>query len=120
MARPRGSMRRWVLAGGLAGALAAVRPATAIECTLLLGLFQQGASDAEIASVTGASLSVVNECRRELRRPVFVGPTGLPPVGAAGAPPAGAAGPPPVGAAGRPPAGAAGPPPVGRELRRLP
>ena len=92
--------------------------------------------DAEIAAITGLSTNSVGACRRELSRPLGVGPAGAPPaaavgpppvnapgrppIGAAGVPPAGAAGAPPVGAAGAPPAGAAGAPPVGRDIKRLP
>jgi len=94
--------------------------ARAQDCTSLLSLFQQGLSDADIARATGLPTNSVASCRRDLQRPIVVGPAGPPPLGAAGPPPVGAAGPPPVGAAGRPPLGAAGPPPVSREVKRLP
>jgi len=119
----------------LAGAVTAA-PVAAQECVALLPLFQQGRGDAEIAAITGLSTNSVGACRRELSRPLGVGPAGAPPaaavgpppvnapgrppIGAAGVPPARAAGAPPVGAAGAPPAGAAGAPPVGRDIKRLP
>ncbi len=108
----------------------------AVDCMSLLGLFQQGGSDEEIAAYTNLPLAVVRSCREELSRPLPAGPAGVPPMNAVGAPPAGAAGkppfgavgPPPAGAAGKPPLGAAGPPPhgaagpppVGGSLQRLP
>lgn len=90
------------------------------DCMALLPLFQRGLSDPEIAAETQLPFAVVESCRRELSRPLPVGPAGAPPMGAVGAPPAGAAGRPPLGAAGPPPMGAAGPPPVGRDVQRLP
>ncbi|GIW45991.1 MAG: hypothetical protein KatS3mg077_3273 [Candidatus Binatia bacterium] len=95
-------------------------PAHANDCMVLLPLFQRGLSDADIAAETQLPFAVVESCRRELSRPLPVGPAGAPPMGAPGAPPAGAAGRPPMGAAGQPPMGAAGPPPVGRDVQRLP
>jgi len=94
--------------------------ASAQDCTAFLNLFQQGLSDQQIAGATGLTTNDVAACRRQLQRPIVVGPQGPPPVGAAGPAPRRAAGPPPVGAAGPPPVGAAGPPPVGREIKRLP
>ncbi len=94
-------------------------PASA-DCNALLPLFQQGGSVAQVAQATGLSFAEVDLCRRELSRPVYVGPAGAPPLNAAGAPPLGAAGRPPMGAAGAPPIGAAGPPPLGRDVRRRP
>jgi hypothetical protein len=94
--------------------------ARAQNCTSLLSLFQQGLSDADIAQAAGWHTNSVAACRRDLQRPIVVGPSGAPPVGAAGPAPGNAAGPPPRGAAGPPPIGAAGPPPVGREVKRLP
>lgn len=94
--------------------------ARAQDCTSLLSLFQQGLSDGDIAQATGLRTNNVAACRRELQRPIFVGPAGAPPVGAAGPAPGKAAGPAPRGAAGPPPVGAAGPPPAGREVKRLP
>lgn len=94
--------------------------ARAQDCTTLLSMFQQGRSDGAIAQVTGLTRNDVARCRRELQRPIVVGPEGPPPVGAAGPAPRNPAGPPPRGAAGPPPVGAAGPPPVGREIKRLP
>jgi hypothetical protein len=132
----------WV--GTLFVAVAWTSPAHAQGCSSLLGLFQQGGKDADIARATGLRVSDVAACRRQLSRPIIVGPEGPPPVdaagppprraagpppvgaagppprGAAGPPPFGAAGPPPGGAAGPPPGGAAGPPPVGREVKRIP
>lgn len=94
-------------------------PAQATDCMTLLPLFQQGGSDAQIAQYTGLPFAVVQSCRGELTRPIYVGPAGAPPAGAAGPPPVGAAGRPPLGAAGPPPMGAAGAPPVGRDVQRL-
>lgn len=112
----------------VAGVVALGSPARAQDCTALLDMLQQGLGSAEIARITGLPVNSVEECRRELSRPIRVGPAGPPPLGAAGPPPLGAAGPPPrgaagpppFGAAGPPPFGAAGPPPVGRDVKRLP
>ncbi len=126
MAEHRQRNRKWtVLAALLAAAVVGSGVATmarAESCALLLGAFQQGASDEEIAQATGFAVNDVSGCRRELSRPIFVGPSGVPPVGAAGVPPRGSAiGPPPSGSAvGPPPIGGPGPAPVGREVRRLP
>ncbi|MCX8071329.1 MAG: hypothetical protein N3C12_02590 [Candidatus Binatia bacterium] len=95
-------------------------PLLANDCVILLPLFQQGLSDAEIAAQTRLPFAVVESCRRELSRPLPAGPAGVPPAGAVGPPPGGAAGRPPSGAAGPPPFGAPGPPPVGRDIQRLP
>ena len=94
--------------------------AQAQDCPSLLGLFQQGRSDVEIARRMGLTTNDVAFCRSQLQRPIVVGPEGAPPVGAVGPVPRGAAGPAPRGAAGPPPLGAAGAPPVGREVKRLP
>ena len=94
--------------------------ARAQDCSALLSLFQQGRSTVEIARATGMTGNEVEACRRQLRRPTFVGPQGPPPLGAVGPAPRNAAGPPPVGAAGPPPFGAAGAPPVGHDVKRLP
>jgi hypothetical protein len=94
--------------------------ARAQDCSALLSLFQQGRSTAEIARATGMTRHDVKACRQQLRRPIFVGPQGPPPLGAVGPAPRNAAGPPPLGAAGPPPFGAAGPPPVGHDVKRLP
>lgn len=107
-------------AAGIGVALLLASTSTArADCMTLLPLFQQGGGAAEIAQLTGLPFAQVESCRRELSRPIVIGPDGAPPVGAAGPPPVGAAGPPPVGAMGRPPVGAAGPPPVGHVVRRL-
>ena len=90
------------------------------DCTAFLSLFQQGLTDAQVAGAAGITTNDAAACRRQLQRPIVVGPQGPPPVGAAGPAPRNAAGPPPRGAAGPPPIGAAGPPPVGREVKRLP
>ncbi len=111
------------LGAGLAMVLITVIAASeayATDCMVLLGAFQQGRSNVEIGRMSGLTATEVQDCRRELSRPIFVGPDGAPPVGAAGPAPRNAAGPPPIGAAGAPPSGAAGPPPVGREVKRLP
>jgi len=97
-----------------------VTAARAQDCVSLLDLFQQGRSVVEISRLTGLTTTDVADCRRELSRPIHVGPAGPPPLGAAGPAPRGAAGRPPIGAAGAPPIGAAGPPPIGRDVRRLP
>lgn len=123
MIESQGRIRIWglLLAGAaLAASVTFVGVARAQECTTLLGLFQQGLSNVEIARATGWPSNNVASCRSALQRPIIVGPAGAPPVGAAGPAPRNAAGPPPVGAAGPPPVGAAGPPPVGHEVRRLP
>jgi hypothetical protein len=104
----------------LTAAASAPGGAHATDCGSLLGLFQAGRSTVEIARMTGLSSTQVQDCRRELSQPVFVGPEGAPPLGAAGPPPRNAVGPPPLGAAGPPPLGAAGPAPRGREVKRLP
>jgi hypothetical protein len=90
------------------------------DCGPLLSLFQQGRNTTEISRITGMPRNQVEGCRRELSKPIFVGPEGSPPLGAVGPAPKRAAGPPPVGAAGPPPLGAAGPPPLGRKVKRLP
>ena len=95
-------------------------PARAQDCALLLDLFQQGFSTTEIARNTGLTVNQAEACRRELSRPIFIGPPGPPPLNAPGPPPRNAPGPPPLGAAGPPPLGAAGPPPVGWDVKRLP
>jgi hypothetical protein len=120
--RTRVRTRRLVLAFGvtLTVSVGLAGTARAQECTAFLNLFQQGLSDRQIAGATGLTTNDVAACRRQLQRPIVVGPEGPPPVGAAGSAPRRAAGPPPVGAAGPPPVGAAGPPPVGREVKRLP
>jgi len=104
----------------LATAAATPDGARATDCSSLLGLFQAGRSNVEIARMTGLPSTQVQDCRRELSQPVFVGPEGAPPVGAVGPAPRKAAGPPPLGAAGPPPVGAAGPAPRGRDVKRLP
>jgi hypothetical protein len=109
-----------VIVVALAALLWAESAARAADCVALLPLFQRGGSDAQVAEATGLPFAAVSSCRRELSRPVYVGPAGAPPMGAAGPPPMGAAGRPPMGAAGAPPMGAAGPPPVGRDVKRLP
>jgi hypothetical protein len=115
-------LRFWAcsLLGGALLVLLAVGIAVAQDCTALLGLFQQGMNSADIARMTGLTVSQVELCRGNLSQPAVVGPQGPLPLGAAGPPPLGAAGPPPVGAAGPSvgavgpmPGGAAGPPPVG-------
>jgi hypothetical protein len=118
--RTIGSWGLWLAGVTMAASVTFVGIAPAQECTTLLSLFQQGLSNVEIARSTGWTTNNVAACRRELQRPIIVGPAGAPPVGAAGPAPRNAAGPPPVGAAGPPPVGAAGPPPVGHEVRRLP
>ena len=120
--RTRVRTRRLVLAFGvtLTVSVGFAGMARAQDCTAFLNLFQQGLSDRQIAGATGLTTNDVAACRRQLQRPIVVGPEGPPPVGAAGSAPRRAAGPPPVGAAGPPPVGAAGPPPVGREVKRLP
>ena len=123
MVESQGRIRSWalLLAGvAVAVSVTSVGVARAQECTTLLSLFQQGLNDVEIARSTGWTSNNVAACRRQLQRPIIVGPQGAPPVGAAGPAPRNAAGPPPVGAAGPPPVGAAGPPPVGHEVKRLP
>ena len=111
----------WVFPGLLTVTLLAMSSvAHGQDCVPLLSLFQQGRSTTEISKVTGFTRNQVEGCRRELTKPIFVGPDGSPPLGAVGPAPKRAAGPPPVGAAGPPPLGAAGPPPVGREVKRLP
>jgi len=115
-----GTWGRWLAGVTLAASVTFVGVARAQECTTLLSLFQQGLSNVEIARSTGWTSNNVAACRRELQRPIIVGPEGPPPVGAAGPAPRNAAGPPPRGAAGPPPVGAAGAPPVGREVKRLP
>jgi len=107
-----GSWRLWLAGVTMAASLALAGAARAQECTTLLSLFQQGLGNVEIARRTGWTTNNVAACRRELQRPIVVGPAGAPPVGAAGPAPGNAAGPPPV--------RAAGPPPVGHEVRRLP
>ena len=97
-----------------------VAPATAQFCESLLGPMQQGLSDREIAGLADLPVHVVRNCRRDLQRPIHIGPEGSPPVNAAGAPPRGAAGPAPRNPAGPPPVGAAGAPPVGRDIQRVP
>lgn len=91
-------------------------------CSSYIGLYQQGATDAQVARLTGLSVSEAAFCRRVLSEPIYIGPAGPPPVNAAGRPPGpNAAGPPPgPNAVGPPPGGAAGPPPVGRDVRRIP
>ena len=113
------------LAGGMLGIVLATHlcasEVAAQDCTPLLSMFQAGRSTAEIAQITGLTTNEVDFCHQQLRRPVFIGPAGAPPVGAPGPAPRNAAGPPPSGnAVGPPPVGAAGPPPVGRDIRRLP
>jgi hypothetical protein len=100
--------------------LISANPAAAQYCESLLGPMQRGLSDREIARAADLPLHVVRNCRRDLQRPIRVGPDGSPPVGSAGPPPVGAAGPAPFGSAGPPPGGAAGAPPVGREIQRVP
>ncbi len=113
-------MTRGAAVVAVAGMLSAAAVASAQDCTSLLPLFQRGGSDEEIAHGTGLNINDVRWCRRELSRPIEVGPAGVPPAGAAGPPPAKAAGQPPMGAAGPPPMGAAGAPPGGRTIKRLP
>jgi hypothetical protein len=116
----------WTLGGALvwgvitAAVLSCAAPAPAQDCTPLLGLFQQGRNTTEISRMTGLNRNQVESCRKELSKPIYVGPAGAVPLGAVGPGPRNAAGPPPVGAAGPPPVGAAGAPPVGREVKRLP
>jgi hypothetical protein len=86
----------------------------------LLAPMQQGLSDREISRLADLPVNVVRNCRRDLQRPIRVGPDGYPPLNAPGAPPLGAAGPAPRNPAGPPPGGAAGPPPVGRDIQRVP
>lgn len=117
---PIGSGRMTLALAVVTAGLFCAVPARGQDCGFLLGLFQQGLSTTEIARGTGLGTNEVEACRRELRRPIFVGPQGPPPLNAAGPPPKNAPGPPPLGAAGRPPLGAAGPPPVGHDVRRLP
>ena len=112
--------RGLVAAGALAAMFGFAATAEAQDCTTLLSAFQQGLSAAQIARMTGLTTNDVERCRRQLSRPIFVGPAGAPPVNAAGPPPRNPAGPPPLGAAGPPPVNAAGPPPVGHEVKRLP
>jgi len=122
--------KRWTwTARGLVGTVAVVAAllvcsaaADAQYCSSYLGLYQQGASDAQVARLTGLSVSEASFCRRVLSEPVYIGPAGAPPVNAAGRPPGpNAAGPPPgPNTVGPPPSGAAGPPPVGRSVQRLP
>jgi hypothetical protein len=95
-------------------------PAAAQFCESLLGPMQQGLSDREIASLSDLPLHVVRNCRRDLQRPIHIGPEGSSPLNAAGGPPRGAAGPAPRNPAGPPPVGAAGAPPVGRDIQRVP
>lgn len=87
-------------------------PVAAQSCRRLLGAFQAGLSDAEIADRSGWSVGAVAGCRRQLSRTTVVprmgNPVGPPPHGAVGPPPSGAVGPPPSGAVGPPPAGALG------------
>jgi hypothetical protein len=108
-------LRFWAcsLVGGAFWVLLAAGTAVGQDCTALLGAFQQGMSSADIARMTGLTVSQVELCRGNLSQPSVVGPQGPLPLRAAGPPPLGAAGPPPVGAAGPPSAGAAGPPPRG-------
>ncbi len=115
-------LHRSLLPAAAMGALicAPAPAAHGTDCGSLLSLFQEGRSTVEIARMTGLTSTEVGDCRRELSRPIFVGPEGVPPYGAAGPPPRNAAGPPPGGAAGPPPVGPAGPPPKGREVKRLP
>jgi hypothetical protein len=124
MTETRTGARGWklLLAVGVALAVSSGLSGTAgaQDCTAFLNLFQQGLSDRQIAQATGLRTNDVAACRRQLQRPIVVGPEGPPPVGAAGPAPRRAAGPPPVGAAGPPPVGAAGAPPAGREIKRLP
>ena len=98
------------LVGGAFWVMLAAGTAVGQDCTALLGAFQQGMSSADIARMTGLTVSQVELCRGDLSQPAEVGPQGPLPLGAAGPAPLGAAGPPPVGAAG-PSVGAAGPPP---------
>jgi hypothetical protein len=95
-------------------------PAEAQFCESLLGPFQQGYSDREIARLADLPVNTVRNCRRDLQRPIQVGPEGFPPVNGAGAPPRGAAGPAPRNPAGPPPVGAPGGAPVGRQIQRVP
>ncbi|MCK6555350.1 hypothetical protein L6Q96_12350 [Candidatus Binatia bacterium] len=116
-------VRRLLSVGALAGAVVlGVEGAEAQYCSSYLGLYQQGATDAQVARLTGLSVYEARFCRRVLSEPIYIGPAGAPPVNAAGRPPGpNAAGPPPgPGMLGPPPGGAAGPPPVGRDVRRIP
>lgn len=116
------SMRVFVGAASLIGMLTLV-PATPVAgqfCESLLGPFQQGYSDREIARLADLPLHTVRNCRRDLQKPIQVGPEGYPPVNSAGPPPRGAAGPAPRNPAGPPPVGAPGGAPVGRQIQRVP
>lgn len=96
------------------------KPAAAQFCESLLGPMQQGLSDRQISRLADLPVYVVRNCRRDLQRPIRIGPDGSPPVNSAGPPPLGAAGSAPSNPAGAPPFGAAGAPPVGREIQRVP
>jgi len=115
--------RHLLLVGTVSGALCfATETANAQYCSSYIGLYQQGATDAQVARLTGLSVSDAAFCRRVLSEPIYIGPAGAPPVNAPGRPPGpNAAGPPPgPNTVGPPPGGAAGPPPVGRDVRRIP
>lgn len=99
--------------------LTLIAPAAGQSCVDLLEPMRAGLSDRQIARIMGLSMAEVGFCRRELQRPMRIGPAGPSPQGAAGPPPFGAVGPPPFGAMGPPPFGAAGPSPAGTTLRRL-
>ena len=95
-------------------------PARAQFCESLLGPLQQGYSDREISRLADVPIHTVRNCRRDLQRPIQVGPDGFPPINGAGSPPLGAAGPAPRNPAGPPPVGAPGGAPVGRSIQRVP
>jgi len=120
------SYSSWIVRGVIAlSAIATISlsssaPADAQFCESLLGPFQAGLSDREIARGANLPVSTVRNCRRDLQRPIQLGPDGFPPVNGAGPPPVGAAGRAPGKAAGPPPVGAAGAPPVGRQIQRVP
>lgn len=116
------SSRRFVGAMVLVGGLTVLPPSpvAAQFCESLLGPFQQGYSDRQIARLADLPVHTVRNCRRDLQRPIHVGPDGFPPVNAAGPPPRGAAGPAPRNPAGPPPVGAPGGAPVGRQIQRVP
>ncbi len=107
-----------VLGGGLL--LFTSAPSYGQYCYLLIDPLRAGLSNRDIAQRSGLTEADVAFCRRELSRPVLVGPPGMSPHEAIGVPPSGAVGPPPHGAIGPPPFGAMGPPPSSREVKRLP
>ncbi|HYD50409.1 MAG TPA: hypothetical protein VEB21_18785, partial [Terriglobales bacterium] len=78
------------------------RASQAISCMALLDPLRAGYSNGEIAYYWGVAEAEVDHCRRELSRPIVVGPAGPPPKGAVGPPAWRPAGPPALGAAGPP------------------